>query len=455
MRTSGVYLVVLALLAPQSGKAQSPAQSARLTPFGNYHAHLVSDSAARLLVVPPLVAVELPAELNRVIQEWERATRTGDSVSVAALFTADGLLGQPTGWVRGQDAIRAAVGNQGPTDVRVRAHAFSIGESVATVTGSLADEASTTIRDVAKVTFALRRGRDGKWLIESLLQADRPISTSTSRAPYTAAQLIDDLDSAGITRAVVLSVAYWFGSSLMPGTEKDLSIADEQARVSAENDWVASEVAKYPSRLVAFCSVNPLKSYAIDEIERCGKHPGIRGLKLHLANSGVDLRKAEDIEQLGRVFRAANQRRLPIVVHMRPRLQPYGREDVEIMLREILPQAPDVPVQIAHLAGWGSYDEATDEAAAAFADAIARKDPATRNLYFDITTIAVPGQSRELQQRIAERIRQLGLKRVVYGSDRTEPRRDWSEVLRLIPLTRDEFAVIASNVTPYLTGARK
>ena len=415
-----LWLIALQLWWP----SDSAAQAARLAPFGNYHAHLVSDSSGRLLVLPPLVEVTLSPEIDGVIREWERATQAADDSSLAALFTADGLLSQPTGWVRGRAAIRAAAGNEGRSALRVRAHAFAIAESVATVTGSLADQASTTIRDVAQVTFALRRGRDGRWLIESFLRANRPTPTSTIGTPYTAAQLIEHLDSAGIARAIVLSVAYWFGSTLMPGAEKGVSTADEERRVSAENDWVASEVAKYPNRLVGFCSVHPLKSYAIDEIARCGKHRGLGGLKLHLANSGVDLRKAEDVEQLGRVFRAANQYRLPIVVHMRPRLQPYGREDVDIMLREVLPQAPDVPIQIAHLAGWGSYDEAADQAAAAFADAIARKDPATRNLYFDITTIVFQGQARDLQQRIAERIRQIGLRRVVYGSDRTEPLRE-------------------------------
>ena len=43
----------------------------------------------------------------------------------------------------------------------------------------------------------------------------------------------------------------------------------------------------------------------LEEIARCGKHSGLQGLKLHLANSGVDLRKPEDVEQL--VFRALHK----------------------------------------------------------------------------------------------------------------------------------------------------
>jgi len=129
-----------------------------------------------------------------------------------------------------------------------------------------------------------------------------------------AEQLVAQLDSARIQRALVLSVAYWFGSELMPGVDRDLTLSDEHARVRAENDWVASQAARYPDRLVSFCSVNPLKVYALEEIQRCGRHSVVRGLKLHLANSGVDLRKRADVEQLRRVFRTANEANLPIVV---------------------------------------------------------------------------------------------------------------------------------------------
>ena len=41
-----------------------------------------------------------------------------------------------------------------------------------------------------------------------------------------------------------------------------------------------------------FCSVNPLKDYAIEELARCAKDPQLQlhiGLKLHFGNSDVDL----------------------------------------------------------------------------------------------------------------------------------------------------------------------
>ncbi len=451
MRTGFAPFLALICFSPSPDRAAG--QKAEPAPVGNYHAHLVSEASATLLVVPPLPSVELPADIDRMIREWERFVKSADAPALAALFTEDGLMSQPSGWARGRQAIRAAAGNQPPADLRVRVHQVAAEDSVATVSGSLSDGLASPARDVANVTFILRRERGGDWRIANFLRQNRPAPTSSSGAPFTAVQLIEQLDSARIERALVLSVAYWFGSTLMPGAEK-LAIDDEYARVRAENDWVAREAAKYPKRLIAYCSLHPLKSYALDEIERCGKHSGLKGIKLHLANSGVDLRKPDDVQQLRRVFRAANEQRLPIVVHMRSRLQPYGTEDAEIFLRDVLSEAPNIPIQIAHLAGWGGYDVAADQAAAAFADAIARKDPVTRNLYFDLTTIAIPGQPTDMQQRMAQRIRQLGVRRVVYGSDLADPRRGWADLLRLIPLTKAEFAIIARNATPYLSVQR-
>src|SRR4029079_2457120 len=79
-----------------------------------------------------------------------------------------------------------------------------------------------------------------------------------------ASNLIALLDSAGIQRALVLSVAYTWGKA------SRVAIADEYEHVKAENDWTAQQVAQYPTRLRAFCSVNPLKLYALEALVRSG-----------------------------------------------------------------------------------------------------------------------------------------------------------------------------------------
>jgi uncharacterized protein len=267
--------------------------------------------------------------------------------------------------------------------------------------------------------------------------------------PIDADRVIALLDSAGIRRALVLALGYSWGNPRR-------RVEDEYEKVKAENDFTAQQVMKYPDRLRAFCSFNPLRAYALDELDRCAAIPALRrGLKLHVGNSAVDYHNADHLARLRRVFRAANDRHMAIVIHMRASISrglSYGREEARIFLDSVLPAAPDIPVQIAHLAGAGGYDSTTDQALSVFADAIARQDPRTKRLWFDVTTIA---SARETDgQLIASRLRQLGVDRVLYGSDAATggnlpPREAWAAFLEL-PLTDAEFRTIARNVAPYM-----
>ncbi len=268
--------------------------------------------------------------------------------------------------------------------------------------------------------------------------------------PITAARLVALLDSAGIRRALVLSVAYTWGNP-------DRTVDHEYTRVRAENNWTARQVAQFPDRLRAFCSLNPLRDYAQEELARCSMDPQLHfGLKLHFGNSDVNVDDPDQLERMREIFRAADRYQMAIVVHMHASIsnhRRYGRKEAEIFLNELLPQAGDVPVQIAHLAGAGGYDATDDEALGVFVDAIARHDPRTSRLYFDATGVAGPDMPAQQADLIARRIRQLGVERVLYGSDAAvagnTPRLGWAAFRRL-PLTDAEFQTIADNLTPYM-----
>ena len=74
------------------------------------------------------------------------------------------------------------------------------------------------------------------------------------------------------------------------GDRNPIHVDDEAAKVARENDWTAAQAARYPGRLIAFCSFNPLKDYALAELKRCAGLPGLkRGIKLHFGNSDVQL----------------------------------------------------------------------------------------------------------------------------------------------------------------------
>jgi predicted TIM-barrel fold metal-dependent hydrolase len=278
------------------------------------------------------------------------------------------------------------------------------------------------------------------------------VAKAESVQPIDAGDLVAKLDAAGIRRAAVLSVAYILGDP------KGMA-EDEYQKVKAENDWTSREVARFPERLVGFCSVNPLKPYARDELARCAKNPHLRrGLKLHFANSRVNYHNPAHVDVLRRLFADANRYGMAIVAHIRTSISaniPYGAEEARIFLDEIVPVASDVPIQIAHLAGAGGYrDPLIDQALSIFVEAIERGDRRTRNLYFDVTTVVLPVTSDEKLALISTRLRQLGLQRILYGSDAASggnlpPQQGWAAFRRL-PLTDAEFQIIADNVPPYL-----
>lgn len=280
------------------------------------------------------------------------------------------------------------------------------------------------------------------------------ISTPSAKVvPITAREVIALLDAAGIRQGLLLSVAYIYGSP-------SRKFEDEYDRVRDENDWNGQQAALYPGRLVAFCGFNPLRAYAMLELERCAKDRRLaRGIKLHIGNSDVQLENPVHLEELKRLFAAANRNRMAIVVHLRAsisRQRAYGAEQARIFLEQLLPLAPDVPVQVAHLAGSGPgyEDPPADEAMAVLAQARESGDPRTRNLWFDVATVVDRDISSLHAFVVAKRIRQIGVEHVLYGSDAAagdnlRPRDGWA-AFRQLPLTADEFRQIAGNVAPYL-----
>jgi predicted TIM-barrel fold metal-dependent hydrolase len=272
-----------------------------------------------------------------------------------------------------------------------------------------------------------------------------PAMTAPGQQPVTAATLVAALDAAGIRRAVLLSNAYRIGSPFL-----SVTLPDEYARVIAENDWTAREAAKYPRRLIAFCSFNPLKEYALWELSRCAVDPRFgRGIKLHFGNSDVNLDDPVDLAMVRRVFRAANAARLALVIHMRP-------AGARVFLDQLLPAAPDIVVQVAHLAGGGGWalEPAAEPALILFADEFVRAEPRVRKLYFDVAGITGGADSAARAPAIALRLRAIGTQHLLYGSDGGDPTdpppKAALEAFRRLPLTPAELRAIERNTAPYL-----
>jgi predicted TIM-barrel fold metal-dependent hydrolase len=262
------------------------------------------------------------------------------------------------------------------------------------------------------------------------------------------AALVKELDAAGIERAVVLSVGYSFADE-----RKGLTDPDRLTR--EQNDWTSAEVTKNAPRLIGFCSANPLRPVALQEIDRCLGLPGMIGIKIHMGNAGITLRDAGHLARMQELFAVAQRRRAPVLVHMRARGGTnYGAEDARIFLDKIVPAAPDIEIVVAHLGASGpGYGPQHDEVMAVFAAAVERQDPRMRNVYFDVSSNVTDESTPADVELVAKRLRQVGMKRVLYGSDLSAPGgsigRGWEIFRTRVPLTAAEMQQIAGNRTRF------
>jgi ketosteroid isomerase-like protein len=110
-------------------------------------------------------SVELPAELARVLRDYEAAWSARDAARLAQLFADDGYV-LPNGGVpvHGRAAIeKHYTGEGGP--LALRAFAYAAEGAVGYIIGGYAGSAGEP--DDGKFTLTLRKDDDGRWLIVS------------------------------------------------------------------------------------------------------------------------------------------------------------------------------------------------------------------------------------------------------------------------------------------------
>ena len=116
-----------------------------------------------------LPTVELPADVDRVLRDYEQAWAGSDPKGLADLFTEDGFVlrpGRPP--VRGRAGILRAYQNAGGR-LALRALDFVAGDSVGYVIGGFSAQRNEP--DVGKFVLVLRRG-------PSVAGSSQPTSTT-------------------------------------------------------------------------------------------------------------------------------------------------------------------------------------------------------------------------------------------------------------------------------------
>lgn len=276
------------------------------------------------------------------------------------------------------------------------------------------------------------------------------------------ADALRELDRAGIRQGVLLSAGYMFGFSATP-----LEPAELAERMRAENRFNVDQALASNGRLVAMVGINPFLANAMEELGFWSKEPGAAGVKLHLGNSGLDLGNPEQVRRLADFVAAAEKARMPLVIHLRG-AAPFTREHVSTFITQVLPQAGDLPVQIAHGGSFGGIDAATVEALKALGGAMANRLPGTGNLVIDLSAVAqfdlsslegMPKEdgetrtAREWREIYVGEMRKIGLDRFVLASDwpaMTPPAEYFAAERKTLPVTDEEWTTLCDNLAPYL-----
>jgi predicted TIM-barrel fold metal-dependent hydrolase len=414
----------------------------RIVPLVDAHQHLMSPAMVALIAPRgALPSVVVPAPLSDLLRAREAVMKSGPLSSV---FTHDAVLfAEGEGrWWSGEAQIVKALG-EFPAARKFVPVSYGAEGATGYISGDLQTPSGENTHNFV---LGLKKGPEGRWRIASEMK--QRIMPPTYAPAITAERVIDVLDDAGIARSVVLSLGYIYGQPgrVLPG--------DQYTLVQAENDWTVAQAGKHPDRLTPFCGINPFADYTVAEMERCARMPSVRGVKTHLNNAAADLSQPEQLEKLKLFFRTANRLGLAIVIHVRGSAKP--------LIDQVLPEAPDVPIQIAHMgSGWSN--------AVLFADAIQAGKPSTKNLYFDWTqALPIEGLwgygpsetisgsvSTETKAKVAETMRRIGLDRILYGTDMAlrwnpTPRDWWRKTILTLPLTDEEISDIADNVPSYL-----
>jgi ketosteroid isomerase-like protein len=112
-----------------------------------------------------LPSIPLPPELDRVLRDYEAAWAAKDATRLAKLFAEDGyVLPGGSAPVKGRAAVETYyAGHGGP--LFLRAIAFATEGKVGYIIGGYTGAAGSP--DDGKFTLTLRKGSDGRWLINS------------------------------------------------------------------------------------------------------------------------------------------------------------------------------------------------------------------------------------------------------------------------------------------------
>ena len=225
--------------------------------------------------------------------------------------------------------------------------------------------------------------------IAELRRRDRTMAALFARGGAkmaTAEELVAAMDAAGVDAAVAAGYGW-----------TDAGVARES------NDYILESAARFPGRILPFCSVNPAwGADTVAEIERCAAAGAVGVGELHLSTQGV---RVPDGEGLAETMDAARRLRLPVLVHgSEPVGHLYdGKGDTGP--ERLLAMAEAYPDNVLLFAHWGG--------GLPFYALMPEVRAALRNVYFDsaATLLLYGGDVFSVAAQSA------GIDRILFASD--------------------------------------
>ncbi|MCH8351997.1 MAG: amidohydrolase family protein [Chloroflexi bacterium] len=301
--------------------------------------------------------------------------------------------------------------------------------------GTVNGGASATLMVTSKPTIVEARGAVFDARAHPVSAAVLERLTGSSMPASGADELIALLDEANVEKAMFASFGFHARG------------APDDAASSAENDFTAEEVAKYPDRLIGFCGINPLYPGALEEIDRCLDLDGMVGIKLQIPISGVDLTNADHVADLLAVFAKAEEHDAPVQLHSQtPSVPPYAAS-ASANLAAIINAHPDVRVLHSHCGGF--MDENTRQLW------LGTMRPNVETSFLDLSDCLLLFEDAPISKRelMVWMLRKWGIERVLWSSDNLVLRGPDSslkplaalETLSKFPFTQKEMDIIRNN----------
>ncbi len=245
------------------------------------------------------------------------------------------------------------------------------------------------------------------------------------------------------------------GMAYVYGNPEYYQGSDGAQKMANENNYLLEVSQKYPNRIVPFFAVDPLKEYAIDELDRCYTINSNSGLKLHFNASQVYLTEPEHLKKVKQLFIKASAYKLPILLHFDNWHPKFGKPDIEILVDSILNKINPIELQIAHFGTSGGFNEKTKRFIDAFVDLKDKgRIPTKHKITFDISAVALDKNSEGVSKlteeefiELSKYVHKIGVKNIVFGTDYPLYRSNeyYSILKEKVGLTEKELRIITQK----------